>query len=211
MNSDVSQSPESSKNIWKRHNKTFSLLILLPIGVTGALIIGTLICLRILGLICPYAIPTGAMAPAVSAGDHVLMENFTYLLREPRRGDIVVFKADGIDLLDPSSRYIKRVSGQPAERVRLSDDQLYINEKLTVLSNDFGGIDYGMPLFPPGVTPRMLPTQTNVTVPDASYFLLGDNSKNSLDSRFFGSVPRRNITGQIWFCYWPPQRVGLVK
>jgi signal peptidase I len=139
------------------------------------------------------------------------MEDFTYQFRQPRRGDIVVFKSDGIALLTPPSRYIKRVAGQPGERVRLSDDRLFINDKLTILSNDFGRITYEAPVFPPGVAFRMFSTQTNVTVPDATYFLLGDEATNSYDSRFFGCVPRENITGRIWLCYWPPERVGLVK
>lgn len=61
-------------------------------GVLGS----TLFLLRITGLVRPFSVPTGAMTPAVSSGDHVVMEGVTFLTRKPRRGDIVVFKTDGI-------------------------------------------------------------------------------------------------------------------
>lgn len=57
----------------------------------------------------------------------------------------------------------------------------------------------------------MAPSQTNGIVADDSYFVLGDEATNSYDSRFFGSVLRMIITGRIWFCYWPAQRIGLLK
>jgi signal peptidase I len=48
-------------------------------------------------------------------------------------------------------------------------------------------------------------------VPAGRYFVLGDNSTNSLDSRFWGTLPRENIKGRIFFCFWPPARMGAVK
>ena len=139
------------------------------------------------------------------------MENFTFQIREPRRGDIVVFKSGGIEKLDrvsPGTRYTKRIVGEPHDQVLLSNDVLFINDKLTVISNDFGPVVYRMPSIPAGFFQSAL---TDVTVPDGSYFLLGDNSTKSNDSRMFGSVPRQNIIGRVWFCYWPPQHMGLVR
>jgi signal peptidase I len=139
------------------------------------------------------------------------MENFTFQFREPRRGDIVIFKNEGIGTLDPGApgmHYAKRVAGEPRDHVFLSNDVLFINEKLTVISNDFGPADYRMPSVPGEV---MLSVLNDVTVPDGSYFLLGDNGTNSYDSRMYGSVPRKNITGRVWICYWPPERMGLVR
>jgi signal peptidase I len=51
----------------------------------------------------------------------------------------------------------------------------------------------------------------NMLVPSNQYFVLGDNSTQSIDSRYFGCVPAANIIGRAWLCYWPPQRIGLVK
>ena len=164
-----------------------------------------LLFLRLFGLAIPYSVPTGSMAPAVSAGDHVLMENLTFLFREPRRGDIVVFKTDGLPALPPGERYIKRVAGEPGDRLFFSNAWLFINDQPVALSNAWGRIAHPSP-------PHMTaPMTTNVTVPAGGYFLLGDNAANSLDSRFLGSVPGESIVGRICFCYWPPQRMGGVK
>src|SRR5262245_36971568 len=88
------------------------------IGVIAVIGVG-LISLRPLGLIRPFSIPTGAMAPAISSGDHLMMEGFSYLVRKPRRGDVVVFRTTGIDGAPPNEIYIKRVAGEPGERVRI--------------------------------------------------------------------------------------------
>jgi signal peptidase I len=58
---------------------------------------------------------------------------------------------------------------------------------------------------------RTLMPTGEVTVPDHSFFLLGDNSVNSADSRIWGCAPGRNIRGRVAFCYWPPERIGRVK
>jgi signal peptidase I len=139
------------------------------------------------------------------------MEDITYLFRQPHRGDVVVFKTHGIEKLPDNTRYVKRVVGTPGEHVLLAGGQLFINNQLTVISNDFGGITYLMPIYPKMYVPVQPDLQTNLTVPDACYFVVGDSATNSFDSRSFGSVPRQNITGRICFCYWPPQRIGLVK
>jgi len=75
-----------------------------------------------------------------------------------------------------------------------------------VLSNAVGEIVYNLPH---GMGTGA--AKTDLTVPDGCYFVLGDNSTNSFDSRFWGCVPRANVKGRIAFCYWPPNRVGGVK
>lgn len=146
------------------------------------------------------------MSPAVSSGDHFFMEGLTYFRREPHRGDIVVFSSDDLSFLDPDTLYIKRVVGEPGEHVRLADGKLFINDTLITLSNAWGPIVYDLP---PKVLPQ--PLDTDLTIPTNAYFLAGDNARNSLDSRYFGSVPRQNIKGRIWFCYWPLSRIGSAK
>ncbi len=173
--------------------------------VVGALLISLFI-LRMLGLIRPFSVPTGAMTPTVSPGDHVMMEKFTFLARKPRRGDIAVFKTDGIASLPLATIYAKRIAGEPGDRVRLADGQLYIDDQITTLSNAHGAIAYHAPL---GMESRI--SNTNLTVPAGHYYVLGDNSGNSADSRFWGFVPAENILGRVVFCYWPPSRVGEVR
>jgi signal peptidase I len=162
--------------------------------------------LRPLGLIRPFSVPTGAMTPAISAGDHVMMEGFSFLARKPRRGDIVVFKTESVGLLQANSIYVKRIAGEPGDRLRLADGKLYINDQHIVLSNAYGEIVYYLP-----DAQSSMATHTDLTIPEGHYFVLGDNSANSYDSRFWGCVPAENILGRVTFCYAPANRVGRVK
>jgi signal peptidase I len=178
---------------------------LILLGTLPGLVFALLVGLRICGLIRPFSIPTGAMVPAISPGDHVLMEAFTFHVRKPHRGDLVVFKGDGLPLLRPEI-YVKRIAGEPGEQVRVSDGALWINGQRTAMSNQVGQVSYTLP------EPfRQSTPYTELTVPPGRYYVLGDNPTNSLDSRYWGCLPARNVIGRIWFCYWPPGRIGVVK
>jgi signal peptidase I len=179
--------------------------ILIAWGVLVAGFMCGLLILRVAGLLQPFSIPTGSMTPAISAGDHVLMENMTFLTRKPRLGDVIVFKTDGILMLAPGQIHDKRVAGRPGDHVRISNGNLYINETRVALTNTSGEIVYN-PAAAPIITPP-----TDVIVPAGQYFVLGDNSTNSFDSRYWGFVPRANIIGRLFFCYWPPDRIGAIK
>ena len=192
--------PRTQRTRLDRRSKLLIALALIP-----AVLVGSLIALRIFGLLRPFSVPTGAMTPAVSAGDHVVMEGMTFLARKPHRGDVVVFRTDGIGSLPSATIYVKRVAGEPGDRLRILDGKVYVDDKHVALSNATGEIAY---LLPPA---GGLPAKTDVTVPEGCYFVLGDNSTNSFDSRFWGSLPRGNILGRVCFCYWPPERVGSVK
>src|SRR5215813_11746617 len=174
--------PRPSRSAMRGRSRLLIALALIPGICFGALIV-----LRICGLIRFFSVPTGAMTPAVSAGDHIMTEGMTFLLRQPRRGEIVVFKTDGIVSLPRPTYYVERVAGKPGDHVRISDGKLFVNDKLTSLSNAVGEIAYDPP---PHYSAFSL--QTDVTVPANCYFVLGDNSTNSADSRFWGSVPREN-------------------
>jgi signal peptidase I len=180
--------------------------MLIALALVPAFCFSAFVVLRVCGLIRPFSVSTGAMTPAVSAGDHIMMEGTTFLSRQPRRGDVVVFKTDGIASLPSATYYVKRVAGDPGDHVRISGGKLFINDKQVSLSNAVGEIAYDLPPQAAALSP-----QTDLTVPSGCYFVLGDNSTNSFDSRFWGSVPRGNIIGRVSFCYWPPERVGGVK
>jgi signal peptidase I len=171
----------------------------------GAVLAFLPIALRLLGLIRAFSVPTTAMSPAVSAGDHIFAEGFTYLSRKPRRGDIAVFKSDGILALPPSI-YVKRIIGEPGDHVELIAGNLFINGAKTTLTNAYGEISFQLL---PG--PQSMSATTNIIVPKRSYFVMGDNSTNSFDSRFFGAVPAKNIIGRVAVCFWPLTRVDVVQ
>src|SRR2546422_10131999 len=109
--------------------------LLIGLAIPPAVLVGALTVLRIFGLVRPFSVPTGGMTPAVSPGDHVMMEGVTFLARKPRRGDVVVFKTDGIASLPSAQIYVKRVAGEPGDQLRISDGKLYINGRHVALSN----------------------------------------------------------------------------
>jgi signal peptidase I len=169
----------------------------------GILVLG----LRATGLVRPFRVPTAGMSPAISPGDHVMMEGLTFLSRQPRRGDIIVFKTDGLPEVPAGEIYVQRVVGEPGDRIRLSGGTLSINGTNVVISNAAGEIQYANLS-----SAQYLVSSNDVTiVPANCYFVMGDNSSNSLDSRFWGFLPADNILGRARFCYFPPGRMGTIK
>src|SRR5262245_56668743 len=191
--------PETRVEIRRRR-----LLIIL--ALVPALAMVGLLMLRPLGLLRPFKVPTGAMAPAVSPGDHVFMEGISYLSRKPRKGEIVVFRVEKNPVLPPAI-YLSRVAGEPGDRLRIIEEQLFVNDVAVTLSNAAGPIRY---VSFPG-TAYLASSNDTVTVPAGSYFVLGDNTTNSLDSRFYGFLPAGDILGRVWVCYSPLSRAGKVK
>lgn len=123
-----------------------------------------------------------SMAPTLTAGDRLLLNRFTYLHRDPERGEMVVLK-------DPETGdlIVKRIVGLPCETVVMQNDSAFVNghrlsEPYAV--NTTHRMD-GTPLGKPTVVPRDY------------YFVLGDNRSRSVDSRVFGPVPRSSILGLI--------------
>ncbi|HVM62126.1 MAG TPA: signal peptidase I [Verrucomicrobiae bacterium] len=193
---------------------------------------GVLVALVIVGnrtfLFQPFRIPTGAMEPTLHGdgkvgaenrllGDHLFVDKLAYRLGPPRRGDIVVFRTDEIPDLAKSSRgeyYAKRIVGLPGERVSIRPPYLYINGQRvtdppifqTVAQRDNGYS--GFALIPQA---RYLGSESDsVQLGADEYFVLGDNSPRSLDSRFWGPVPKRSIVGRVTKIYWPSDRMGIV-
>jgi signal peptidase I len=148
------------------------------------------------------------MAPATIASDHIFSEGFTYLFRVPRRGEIVVFNTEGLPAVTVKGFFFKRVAGLPGESVRIEEGRLFVNGEPVELSNDAGPIEYRYPV---GPEPGRLPEGRSMTIPERCYFVLGDNSSNSYDSRFWGMVPEEAIIGRVAWRYWPPARMGGVK
>ena len=181
--------------------------IVVALALLVAIVMALPVLLMVTGLLRPFAVPSEGMRPAISGGDRILVENFTYQRRKPGRGDIVVFKTAGLELPDDSTYFLKRVVGEPGDRVRLSDGVLFVNDRPTVLSNAAGAIHYvSQPM-----AKYFAQENVSVSVPEGKYFVLGDNSPSSLDSRFWGFLPAGNIVGRACFCYSPASRVGPIK
>jgi signal peptidase I len=152
-------------------------------------------------------------------GDHLFVDRISYNFRKPHRGDIVVFKTRGIEgIPDQNQFYIKRLIGLPGETVSIGDDQhvRIDGRRLDASTPHFENIyafDTNAPprqgkfgqynghvLEPTSVLAS--PTDT-LNVPQHSYVVFGDNTLNSLDSRYWGFVPEQNVIGKGFFVYWP--------
>ncbi|NOZ79576.1 MAG: signal peptidase I [Acidobacteria bacterium] len=158
-----------------------------------------------------FKIPSGSMENGLLIGDHLVVNKFIYgphyhtiidkLLpfREPRRRDVVVFKFPE----DPSRDFIKRCVGVPGDVVEVRHKALYINGKLQkepyVIHKD--PMTYpDSPMVPPSL--RLRDNFGPYTVPPGTIFCMGDNRDNSLDSRFWGPVPRSYLQGRAVLIYW---------
>jgi signal peptidase I len=145
-------------------------------------------------------------------GDQLFVDRCSYNFVGPHRGDVFVFLTNGIAGIEsePDSEgqhFIKRLAGMPGDTLRIDQPKLFINGKQAeeigfrrVQSEQNGYTGYRNN---PTDTGYLGDPQSTVTVPAGSYFALGDNSANSLDSRYWGFVPWRNVVGKGLFVYWP--------
>jgi signal peptidase I len=152
----------------------------------------------VFGFVRPFVmeafwIPSGSMIPTLEIGDRVLVNKFIYRFTEPKRGDIVVFTS--VD--NPKEDLIKRVVGLPGDKIAVRGGKLFLN---------------GKPQKEP-YTNKQLPDRSffaRITVPKGHVFVMGDNRGNSADSRVFGPLPKKNIEGEAFLRFWPPDRIGLL-
>jgi signal peptidase I len=147
---------------------------------------------------------------AIDTGDQVFVDKFSYNFIRPHRGDVFVFRTDNIPDIPPDpatgehSFYIKRLAGLPGDTLKVQAPLLYNNGRLA----EGFGFERVMAARPPyhGYTNSgnflSDPTKT-FTVPEHSYFAMGDNSAHSSDSRYWGPVPEPNLVGRGLFVYWP--------
>lgn len=160
-----------------------------------------------------YTVPTGSMQPTIKEGDRIIVNKMAYDLRlpfsqlsllstgEPKRGEIVVFESKTAD-----KRLIKRMVGLPGDRISMKEETLYINGqampyKITkenpqqlVAIEQLGAINHSIRIDKERSNQRS--TFSPLTVPDGYYFVLGDNRRNSADSRVYGLVPRHELKGK---------------
>jgi signal peptidase I len=142
---------------------------------------------------------------AIDTGDQVFVDKFTYNFVKPHRGDVFVFRTNHIlGIPDQSQFYIKRLAGVPGDRLRIDSPFLYANGKKAA-GYGFARVMSMKPPYrgyAPGREYLSKPDRT-FTVPKDGYFALGDNSYNSYDSRYWGTVPEANLVGRGLLVYWP--------
>ena len=141
-----------------------------------------------------FWIPSSSMEPTLDIKDRIVVNKVAYHFREPARMEIVVFRQvapPGI----PKKDLIKRLVGLPGEKLQVKDGVIYINGKALVenhpMNQDFA--DFGP-----------------VTIPQDSYFVMGDNRPASADSRYWGYLPGKNLIGPAFVRSWPFNKFGFI-
>jgi signal peptidase I len=176
-----------------------------------------------------FQIPSESMERTLLVGDYLLVDKLHYgpsgiwdflmPYRPIRRGDVIVFRYP----VKPSEHFVKRVIGLPGDRVRLERKRVYVDGK--PLTEPYvhlhrGSFEEFRDNFP--ASPRLYDEVTaswflqmrtlvrdgELVVPADSYFVLGDNRDNSLDSRYWGLVPRKNVIGRPLLIYWSAEAAG---
>jgi signal peptidase I len=182
-------------------------------------------------LVQAFIVPTPSMDTTVMVGDHMLVDKLAYApagafsrlllpYAEPRRGDIIVFRYP----MDIRQNYVKRVIGVPGDRIRIVNKQVFLNGKPLkepYKQHTFPASEPYRDNFP-DEAPRALYARMpdgqamleralemlghvedgELVVPAGAYFAMGDNRDNSLDSRYWGFVPRENIIGKPAIIFW---------
>lgn len=182
-------------------------------GKRAAYIIGILCVLLIPGpegliawyirnnVVAAYKMPGGSMRPALMEGDRLLVDKTIYRRSEPKRGDIIVFRSPD----DPKRPFVKRLVAFPGETVEIRDERIIINGSALHAS---AGRWATLPYYSRG---KYGEKGRPVTVPADHYFVLGDNSASSRDSRYWGFVPKQNLIGKAYKIYWPAHRSGELQ
>ena len=146
----------------------------------------------------PHKIKGASMEPNFPNGEYLLTDKVTYRFGEPKRGDVIVFKAPTGD----GDEFIKRIIGLPGDTVSVRNGAVYVNGK--ELNEDY------IPETSPTYGGSFLQENETFSVQEDSYFVLGDNRTHSSDSRAFGTITKDKITGRAWIVYWPPKNAGLL-
>ena len=169
-------------------------------------------------LVKPFRIPSQSMEPTLDVGQRVLVDRVRFHFRDPKVGDVVVFKPPhGADLNEcgaapnpgqacavstkqrSNTNFIKRIVAVPGDHLAVRRGRVYINGKLRDPWKINKSADCGICNLP-----------KELTVPPGQYYMMGDNRGESADSREWGPVPRKWIIGKAFFTYWPPDRIGTL-
>ncbi|MFC0188916.1 signal peptidase I [Fictibacillus aquaticus] len=155
-------------------------------------------------LFAPIVVDGQSMMPTLHHQDRLVVNKLSYVIGEPDRFDIVVFKAT------EEKDYIKRVIGLPGDRIKYKNDVLYVNDKK--VNEEYlkpykektkdGNLTYDFTLYE---------VTAEKKVPEGELFVLGDNRRNSSDSRNIGTVKIDDIIGKASFQFWPLSDIGFVK
>ena len=144
----------------------------------------------------PFIVSGASMDPTFNSGQYLIVDELSYRLGEPKRGEVVIFRYP----LDPSKFFIKRIIALPGETVTLKGGAVFITLR-------DGSASFELP--EPYVENRGNGTSMTVTLSDTEYFVMGDNRPESSDSRVWGPLPEEDIVGRAFFRLLPLRKAGV--
>ncbi|MGI8423499.1 MAG: signal peptidase I [Chloroflexota bacterium] len=133
-----------------------------------------------------------SMEPTLRTNQYLLVNKVSYMVGDPKRGDVLVLRFPQ----DPRRDFIKRVVALPGEEVEVRGGVVYVD---------------GKGLTEPYILSRPAYSYAKKRVPDGMYFVLGDNRNNSHDSHVWDWLPKEYIIGKAWVSYWPRDTCGVVQ
>jgi len=184
----------------KRRRAAVEWVVIVVVALVAALLFKTFV-------VQAFSIPTGSMEPTIMPGDRVLVDKVAFAAND---GDIVVFRRPPRDI-STDKDLIKRVIAGPGQLLLVSHCRVYVNGK-----------EEPQPYLPKGWqnpgseyctvwdAPGMLQLPNPYRIPAGTYFMMGDNRKDSDDSRYWGTVPTGYLVGRAFARIWPPGRAGLL-
>ena len=144
------------------------------------------------------------MEPNFRDGEYILTDKISYRFNEPKRGDVIIFKAP----TNPDVDFIKRIVALPGEKVEIKNNTIIIfnseHPKGFTLSEPYE-------IMEPIAGGSYLREGKVVEVPENNYFVFGDNRTHSFDSREWGPLSKEAIIGKAWIRYWPLSKLSIIK
>lgn len=164
-----------------------------------AVLAGVTIALIRYFLFKPFYVKGASMEPTFMAKEYLIIDELSYRLREPQRGEVIVFRYPE----NPKEYFLKRIIGLPGETVKIGGGKVLIYNKERP-----EGVEVDESYLPKNITTE---GDRVIALNENQYFVLGDNRPNSYDSRRFGPVDRGLIVGRAWLRGWPFNRAEVLK
>ncbi|HBK33996.1 TPA: signal peptidase I [Candidatus Uhrbacteria bacterium] len=177
---------------------TVGAVVLFFLEVAQVMIISAAIILPIrYFLVQPFYVKGASMEPSYYDHEYLIIDELSYRLRDPMRGEVVVFRYP----LDPSQFFIKRIVGLPGETVEIN------NGHVTIYNEEHPN---GEILEEEYLHPNLTAGKKMVTLGTDEYYVLGDNRDESMDSRKFGPITQDEVIGRVWIRGLPISRIEVM-
>ena len=185
--SQASRASTASVSVWRENLESLLWAVALALAIRTF-------------IMAPFKIPSGSMHPTLIEGDRILVNKFLYRFRAPWRGEIIVFRYPN----DPKRPFIKRLVAVSGDAVEIRAGKIWVNGAPLDTAGIFKTNHY--------VNQGLYGQEgQSVRVPEGEFYVLGDNSGSSHDSRFWGFVPRRLVIGRAICVFWPITRWRILR